>query len=244
MQNLSKPNYFALQNLSKMKVTVIFSNKPSLLNKRIITFFNINITSLNKASLIFDFEIAHPSKTEQYIKRGIKNYPVLIDSEDNHTVGVNNVIKYLKSFVKNHNEKIIQKTDVDRIDEFWQKTMGNARLDDSGKIKVDDDDDDDEEGDAGDNLHHRIQEAFEKRNTDMEQSSIDNKPKSSKNKSVTGSHNKLKNKPTSDDYYRNNNLSTDETPADTLKNMRSNNKDSSIDDALMTKFFENQEESM
>ena len=62
-----------------MTVQIILSNKPSVLNKKLIKFFNLNLTSLNQASLVFDFEVAHPEKAEQFVSRGITNYPILIN---------------------------------------------------------------------------------------------------------------------------------------------------------------------
>lgn len=45
-----------------MTIQLIFSNKPSMLNKKLIKFFNLNLASLNQASLVFDFEVAQPEK--------------------------------------------------------------------------------------------------------------------------------------------------------------------------------------
>jgi hypothetical protein len=45
-----------------MKFDIIFSNKASSLNKKLIKFFQINLLSLNKSSLVFDFDVAHPKE--------------------------------------------------------------------------------------------------------------------------------------------------------------------------------------
>jgi hypothetical protein len=58
-----------------MPLVIIFSNKPSPLNKKLIKFFQINLINLNKASLVFDFEVAHPKDINKYVNKGIKNYP-------------------------------------------------------------------------------------------------------------------------------------------------------------------------
>ena len=78
-----------------MPVNVIFSNKSSILNKKLIKFFQINLLSLNKASIVFEFEIATPKDMNLYTKRGIKNYPVLIDKLTKVT-GVEKIIEYLR----------------------------------------------------------------------------------------------------------------------------------------------------
>ena len=64
-----------------MPLVVIFSNKPSPLNKKLVKFFQINLINLNKASLIFNFEVADPKDINKYISKGVKNYPVLIDND-------------------------------------------------------------------------------------------------------------------------------------------------------------------
>jgi len=209
-----------------MSLNIVFSNKPSTLNQKLIKFFQINLLSLNKASMVFEFEVAHPSEIDSFVKRGIKNYPVLVDKKTSVT-GVEKIIQYLKLCVKRHNNKILSKTDDEKLDDFWKQTIGDIEVDESGNIKPDDD----EEGstDAGDNLHHRIQEAFEQRSTETA------KPASLKSSARSSQGNTQLN--------RNNNLS-DDSPVKTLSNMKSGRTEGkNADDVLMAKFFENQEES-
>ena len=179
--------------------------------------------SLNKASLVFEFEVAHPDEIDSYVKRGIKNYPVLVDKQTSVT-GVEKIIQYLKICVKRHNNKVLGKTDGEKLDDFWKQTIGDIEVDESGNIKPDDD-----EGstDAGDNLHHRIQEAFEQRNTETDKPvSLKSSARSSQGNTQLSRGNKL----------------SDDSPAKTLSNMKSKGN-ANMDDVLMAKFFENQEES-
>ena len=213
-----------------MKLTVIFSNKPSALNKKLIKFFHINLLNLNKVSILFDFEVAHPEDIDSYVKRGIKQYPILLNG-DNNVVGVENIIEYLKSHIKKHNTKILNKTDTDRLDDFWKQTLGKIEVDDSGKLKPESDDDCDDS--TGENLHHRIQEVFEKRNKETikpQRPGSNNNINSVKTKSFDNSNNKS---------HKNN--IKDDSPMKTLAKMKNNGN--SMDDALMEKFFENMEES-
>lgn len=208
-----------------MSLNLIFSNKPSSLNKKLIKFFQINLLSLNKASLTFKFEVAHPEDMDKYISRGIKNYPVLIHNTTSIT-GVEKIISYLKLHVKKYNNKIVNKTDDERVDEFWKQTIGKINVDESGKIQDDEDEDDD-----GD-LHKKIQEAFRDRNNATE---TVKKPTSFKRtNNVSQGSTRVYNSPTD---------GNDETPSDTIKKM-SSKKGSCMDDELMAKFFENQEESI
>ena len=209
-----------------MTLNIVFSNKSSPLNKKLIKFFQINLLSLNKASMVFEFEVAHPDEIDSYVKRGIKNYPVLVDKQ-NSVTGVEKIIQYLKICVKRHNNKVLGKTDGEKLDDFWKQTIGDIEVDESGNIKPDDDDDDEGSTGAGDNLHHRIQEAFEKRNTETA------KPGSLKSSARSSQGNTQ--------LSRGNNLS-DDSPAKTLSNMKSGGN-ANMDDVLMAKFFENQEES-
>jgi membrane-associated HD superfamily phosphohydrolase len=213
-----------------MTINLILSNKPSVLNKKLIKFFNLNLASLNKASLVFEFEIAYPDQIEKYISRGITNYPILIN-KTTKVIGVEKIIQYLKQNVDTYNKKIINKTDNDYLDEFWKKTMGSVKINESGQI--DEEDDEDETPD----ISKKIQKAFQERNdtTEFDQS----KKGGSKNPTSSSHNNNIKQGHTN---INNNSSIVDESPVASLKNMGKSNKDMGDDD-LMAKFFENQEES-
>lgn len=212
-----------------MTINLILSNKPSVLNKKLIKFFNLNLASLNKASLIFDFEIAYPDQIEKYISRGITNYPILIN-KTTKVIGVEKIIQYLKQTVDTYNKKIINKTDNDYLDEFWKQTMGSVKINESGQI--DEEDDEDETPD----ISKKIQKAFQERNdtTDFDQSKKPGSkipPRSSHSNNIKQGYTNI----------NNNSSIADESPVASLKNM-GGGKDMGDDD-LMAKFFENQEES-
>jgi len=211
--------------------TLIVSNKPSPLNKKLIKFFQLNLLSLNKTSVVFDFEVAHPNEADSYLKRGISQYPVLM-RDDLSIVGVEKIIQHLKTLVVKHNTKIVNKTDGDRVDDFWKQTIGKFEMDEHGKIKPEKEDEDS----LSDNLQHKIQAVFEKRSEITKPGKL--KPGSSgKPNSTTGSSsNKSRNVKTSESKK-------DESPAQTIANMKREGK-TNIDDDLMRRFFENQEESV
>jgi hypothetical protein len=207
-----------------MSITIVFSNKASALNRKLIKFFEINLLSLNKTSVTFDFEVAHPSDAEEYAKRGINNYPTLVDNSTN-IAGAEKIMTYLQNIIKKHNSKILNKTDNDRLDDFWKDTIGKIELDAAGNVKPEEEDGG-ELSNVGDNLHHRIQEAFEQRN------SGGSSPAPKPNIQVS---NKTQ-------LTRSNNLA-DDSPSKTIKKMKAQGRENS-DDILMAKFFENQEESI
>jgi hypothetical protein len=209
-----------------MKVNLILSNKASTINKKLINFFQVNLLNFNKANIVFDFEVAHPEDIDKYVEKGIKNYPVLIHNE-NSVTGSSNIVEYLKSVVSKYNKKILSKSENEKLDDFWKQTIGKIELDASGNVKPLDDEDED---DVSSDLQHRIQNAFEERSVSTDFG------KSSEKKQPPPRH-----QPTSKPKGNSNNL--DESPSETLKNMQSNGK-RNMDDELMAKFFENQEESV
>ena len=200
---------------------LIFSNKPSAINKKIIRFLDLNLKSLNKANLIFDFQVAHPDESSKFKKMGINSFPVLMPKNASQVVGVDSIIDYLKTEVSKHNKKISNITDSDRIKDYWDKTL-DISIDESGKHKFTEDDGENE--DISDNLQHKIQEAFAERNKTTETIPKSNSRIQQKNIIAKSG-------------------SADESPVETLNKMSAKGQ-ASIDDQLMAKFFENQEESV
>jgi hypothetical protein len=209
-----------------MPLRLIFSNKGSALNRKLIKFFQINLLSLNKANIIFEFEVAHPKDTKKFISEGIKNFPYMIHNSTSVT-GTEKIINYLKLQVNAHNKKIVNKSDDERVDEFWKSTLGNVHVDEAGVLQGDDDD----EGD--DDMQKKISQAFQDRHTTSEKAT-GGKPPARENNLSKGSTNVQSRQPKGASL-------ADESPATTLKNMKGG---SSMDDELMAKFFENQEESL
>lgn len=212
---------------------ILLSGKPSDLNIKLISFLKTNLYELNNASIIFSFTIVDSSNVDVYKKKGVVNFPVLLYNNMSIT-GAEKIIKYLNiNSRKQITQSVkIQKSDTDYVDDFWKETMGNVTIDESGKLKPDDDDD---EHDEGKDLHHKIQKAFEERNQD------DTKViETHKSKNIGGST-PVNKSSSSKPNYRSNNIT--ESPTETLKNMKSKGG-SNMDDELMSKFFENQEESI
>lgn len=134
-----------------------------------------------------------------------------------------------------HNEKIINKTDADYLDDFWKQTMGNVKINETGQIEGDDEEEDDKSDISG-----KIQKAFQERNDTTEFDTSKKIP--NRNSTLVNSsslhNNNIKHKFTD----INSNSNKDDSPVVSLKNM-SKSGNSIADDDLMAKFFENQEES-
>lgn len=209
-----------------MKVSIIFSNRPSVINKKLLKFCELNLLNFNKANIVFDFEVATPDNAHEYKKRGMTNFPVLLRGEDS-VAGSEKIMQYLRQVVKKYNNRILNKSETDKLNDFWNQTIGKIEVDDSGNVTMPDDDDD--EPNAADDLHHKIQQAFEARSAVSEVGS-------SKKKLARVPQQTVMSRP-----QRGNNLN--ESPVETIKNMQSGGK-SHMDDVLMAKFFENQESSI
>jgi hypothetical protein len=203
-----------------MTIQVVFSNKPSAINKKLIKFFNLNLLNLNKATLVFDFEVAHPKNIKKYVNKGITNYPVMINPNGSKTVGVEKIISKLKGSVQQYNKKVNNKTDKERLDDYWKQTLGDITIDESGKPKCDDEDGSD---DISEDISKKVQAAFSQRNIE---SGVGKEPTKKQPRPPISTS-------------RNNNL-IDKTPAETIKSMGTGD----MDDILMAKFFENQEETI
>ena len=221
-------------------LNIIFSNKPSEINKKLIGFFEHNLMTLNKSSFIFDFEVANPDRIDEYISKGIKSYPVLIQ-DNKQLVGVEKIINYLgaqlniqqKSKQKQIQKKTITKSDDERIDDFWKETIGKVEIDENGVIKEPEDEKDTDEYSE---LNKKIQKAFNERNESSELKNI--KKNSASNPIVRSNH--ISNQQNKHSPVQGSN-NEDETPSQTIKGMSGA---TTMDDELMAKFFENQEESI
>lgn len=205
-----------------MTTQVIFSNKSSELNAKLIQFFKMNLMNLLKTNLTFKFMVANVSNANEYKNVGITEFPALLRNNVRVT-GSQKIMKYLGLHVKKHNLRIKNKSDDDHVQDFWKETLGNIKLDDSGNII--DEENDEEEPDLGQNLQHKIQEAFEQREH------YGDEPKKQQ-KQVRPAVNKV--------GGRKNNV--DESPSETIERMAKSGN-ANRDDLLMAKLFENQEDS-
>jgi hypothetical protein len=203
-------------------LNLICSSNPSDLNKKLIKFFNLNLQSLNKANLVFKFEVAHPNEASVFVKRGIKNYPVLINNQTSVS-GAEKIIRYLKVMVDKYNKRITDKSSEDIVDDYMKSTLGKYNIAEGILTCDSDDDNDDDDGSA--DMQRKLAEAFQQRNE-----SLSTKPK--KTARIQSSVSSI-----DDDSEIKNN----ENPADTLKRMKGKNKGrEGMDDDLMAQFFENQ----
>lgn len=209
------------------RLNLIISNKPSQLNKKIIKFFDRNLLNLNKAGLVFEFEVASLAKIKTYKNRGVTNYPVLITEDDEHVIGVEKIISVLKEMVMDFNRKLQSKqqskTTDDEVEDFWSDVLGNPTVNDAGQIETKSDSDD--ESDDNSDMQRKLNEAYESRNTELKSTS---KAKNNAVRSVKGTTSRPQEK-----------SSLSETPRETMQKMKKSG-DGGLDDELMANFFENQ----
>jgi hypothetical protein len=202
-----------------VKYTLLITDKNSDINKKILAFVKKNLYDFNKANIVFEFEIVGTENYDEYLKKGIKSFPVLVNNKEN-ILGLTNIAKFLQEQVMSYNKKIAKKSDEEHIDDFWKKTMGNTKPDKFGKIDTNDDDNINE----NDDLQKKLQNAFRERGNGPDASV------KAKSKAIT---------PTKT-ISKQGRQKKDESPVATLNKMKSKN----ADDILMAKYFENQEESL
>ena len=74
-------------------VEIIFNDEPSKKNKELTDFIGKNlVTIIKKGQIQFKFKIAQTADITTLHKRGIKELPVMIGSNNNTYIGVKNII--------------------------------------------------------------------------------------------------------------------------------------------------------
>ena len=181
---------FDMVNYYTMKLEVIFSNKPSSLNKKLLKFFKLNMLSLTKASILFDFKVAHPEDKETFETRGITNFPVAI-KEGSSITGAEKIMAYMKHIVGEFNKTQSSKTDEQRVDDYWRSTIGTVDADGNAP-------DDSEDEDESEKLQKKLQAAYKDR-SDTSEIGSSKKPKSTPKSSSNNVSRPAPKKPKSSD---------------------------------------------
>ena len=226
-----------------MTLNLIVSNKPSIINQKLLKFFELNITNLNKASLIFEFDVITPDNMDEYAAKGIDTYPVLIHGNEKN-IGVEKIIAYLKFLINKFNSNIKSRTESDKLNDYWLDNIKMAK-DNLGNNKADDDENN-ELNPSGD-IQKKILAAFEQRNDTPSVGSL-SKQKLNKAPIKQGNSNSNFNKPNNSTNSVNSTNSTNSSKSKygnsgsslpkPYKNV--SEKGGDMDDILMKKFFENQ----
>jgi hypothetical protein len=199
-------------------LTLYLSNKPSQLNKDLINYLNTNMSFIVKMKLFIDFVIAYPQNIKSYTQQGIVNFPTMVH-QDEMFVGVDRIKGFFNKFYQIHKKKQSERTEDDDVTDYW-----------SGILAKGDEEDDD---DAAEQLKNKTQIAVQERQTKLK-SRDSTKSSCSIIRSQQSQHNTL-----DDTKQKKSNL--EPSPLDVLGSMSTDGQES-IDDQLMTKFFENQTE--
>ena len=108
-----------------MNINIILSDKPSELNKQLINFFHLNILSLNTLHFIVKFDVARETDINKYENVGIKKFPVLI-YDNTHIIGTTKIISYIKTLIQTNKNKILNKSDDEKLSDFWQTIINKG----------------------------------------------------------------------------------------------------------------------
>jgi hypothetical protein len=211
-------------------ISIYFSNSGSDVNKNIIKYFRSNISILNKAGLVFSFNVARKEDADKYKNMGINDFPTLV-ADNNHMVGINKINAYLKNYINMYNQKKNNRTESDELADYWKSTIGNVKIKD-GKIE---EEEDDETDDIDNKIQKNLHNAVKQRSVNMKASPFNSNSRSSSNSRTSVIQ--------SGGSYNRSNKSQDISPSTILKNMNSSGE-ANIDDELMANFFENQQETI
>lgn len=201
-------------------LTLYLSNKPSQLNKDLINYLNTNIGSMVKMKLFIEFIIAYPQNMETYSKNGIVNFPTMV-YQDQKFVGVDKIKGFFNQFYQIHKKKQADRTENDDVNDYW-----------TGVLAKGDEEDDDN---AAEQMKNKAQVAVQERQTKL--SSRD--PTKANRSSIKPSQSPQIQQTSQQPKQKKPNI--DPSPSDVLGSMEADGQES-IDDQLMSKFFENQTE--
>lgn len=207
------------------KFKVILTNKPNSFNKKLIQYFKDNLSVLNKRQLAFEWIIVYPDEIELYKQQNITRFPCLIANE-NVISGTNAIINYLSP--RNVPAAYKKYDSEHEVKDYLMK-----------ELKAGNNDDDMDESDAfAKDLHRRM--------TEM------NKARSRMGQHTLDSSNSDDDEPMLDrrvrfaDQHRDDNL---DEPRPILKNsakpselVKNSPKRKDMEDDLMMKFWQNNEE--
>lgn len=78
---------------NRTPVKILQINKNSALNKKLLSFFNTGLDKLNATGYIFDWILVYPEEIDLYEEQGIKSFPVMLIDEKKIT-GTNAIIDF------------------------------------------------------------------------------------------------------------------------------------------------------
>lgn len=227
-----------------MKAILIFSNKGSNANRRMLKFVDDALDSIIKAGISFDFQIAYPEDKDHYDEQGIKLFPHF-QIGDTNISNSDKIIAYLTDIIKKSNEKKKIRAPTDDVHDFMMDSLGKQKKDSKGNL-IDDEEDDDGMGD----FRGRVSSEMERRGISNQQSVDENPrprpPSISRDAISTTSEPTMPQvrssrpslKPIRRPAVRQNNI---EQSTSAVLDSMSSRGESGSDDALMSKFFANQE---
>lgn len=204
----------------------VLLKQSSKLNKKIIEFFKLNLTELNKSGYVFEWISVNEEEIEFYTEQDIDKFPSIV-IDNNVVSGISSIISILKGFINkkpqnkqvNKQKKPIINNESD-IKEFLMNEINKN------------DDEEDEVETQQTNMHKRATEMMSKRSS----MGLENPNGSSEDNSEE--YNNI-NKPNNSNQSNNDNVITSDSTLNTVNLIKKTGvKD---DDDMLDAFWGNQE---
>lgn len=155
--NLEKNNPDNYRKMSQKKIEIILTNKNSSINKKLISYFDQNLSTFIKNGIIFDWKTAKPEEKDEYLEQGIDEFPVAIYN-NKYKFGLTPIMDFLEDMASKN--KIKKKTSFmgnQDLDDFYYKEMVESNEQEDEDINFD------EEESIGTTLYQRMSDMNQRR---------------------------------------------------------------------------------
>jgi hypothetical protein len=242
-------------------IKIMMTNKSNKINMELVDFFKKNLHILNK-ELVFNWIIVYPDEISELREQNIDKFPILIyggDIEDtrNHIIGLNAIIQFLLGKHNNNGNNGNNGMGAMQMSKKKNKQKGappNGGADMhnwmNNQLRGDEECDDEDDEFAGSNQRDRVlQQRMMEMNNIRKSSGLAAKPTNNIAKMLKRKKKKTQPKNNQREEYNNNldddsDSDTGEMEVPTAVEILQAQKGDDIDDDLMRRFFENQEETV
>ena len=119
--------------------SIVFNDTASQFNKDLTDFLNRHLeNAIRRGGIKFQFTIAKPADLADLRQKGIKRLPAMIINNQ-YYISVPNIIKEIRSRIKNSNNVVPEKSEDELIREYQMSALGNITKDADGKLQIHDD---------------------------------------------------------------------------------------------------------
>lgn len=204
--------------------SLYLSNRPNQKNRDLLDFFGENLRTIVKMGIYINFFVAHPDESNDYIRKGVVNFPTLTHQGKTY-VGVSKIKDFFMDYFRIYKQKQSQRTEEDDVADYWSGILEKG-------------DEEDPEAEVAEQMKSKAQQEVQNRQTKLNQM----KPKSKRPQTAGSGIIKPAQRKGADRSVKSHTSSrpanVDPSAVNVLKSMSSTGE-SAGDDELMAKFFEN-----